>query len=112
VQTGKSADVTPLLVADRVFWVQRDDRLIRCVDGGSGAQEWTRSSHAAPLPGVMLDGNLIVASRDGQLAALDASSGQTVWHLETGLSFSSPPAIVGDTVFIGGDRALYALRIP
>jgi outer membrane protein assembly factor BamB len=61
----------------------------------------------------MSGGRLIVASRDGQLASFDASSGEAQWRMHTSVSFSSPPAVAEDIAFIGGtDRALYAIRLP
>jgi outer membrane protein assembly factor BamB len=113
VQAGASADVAPLLFADRVCWVQDDARLVTCVDARSGATLWTQPTGDVPLPAVLFGGTLMVATREGQLAAFDPSSGQSVWRLGTSVSFSSPPAIAEGIAYIGGtDRMLYALRLP
>jgi outer membrane protein assembly factor BamB len=113
VQVGAAADVAPLLFGDRVCWVQEDDGLVTCVDARSGRMFWTQSAGDAPLPGVMAGGTLMVATRGGQLAAFDPSSGQVLWRLGTSVSFSSPPAIVDSMAYVGGmDRTLYAIRLP
>jgi outer membrane protein assembly factor BamB len=113
VPTGSDSDVTPLPVGDRVCWVQSDERVITCVETNSGTTLWRQPSDAVPLAGLISDGKLIVATRDGELAAFDPATGEAPWRMHTSVSFSSPPAIANGIAFVGGvDRALYAIRLP
>jgi outer membrane protein assembly factor BamB len=113
VPTGKDSDVTPLLFGEQVYWVQREEGVITCVDASSGTSRWTQPGDGVPLAGAISGGRLIVATRDGQLAGLDSLTGDSLWRMRTSVSFSSPPAIADDVAYIGGtDRALYAIRLP
>ncbi|PSP52435.1 hypothetical protein BRC67_04470 [Halobacteriales archaeon QH_3_68_24] len=43
--------------------------------------------------------------------ALDAASGEEVWHYETGDWVECPPTVVDDTVYVGSyDSNVYSLR--
>ena len=56
------------------------------------------------------NGLVYFGSSDGNIYALDASSGALKWKFQTGDVVHSSPAIVGETLFIGSwDTYLYAL---
>jgi beta propeller repeat protein len=57
------------------------------------------------------DGKLYVGSDDGNVYALDASTGTQIWSHATGGSVESSPAVVDGMVFVGSyDSNVYALN--
>jgi outer membrane protein assembly factor BamB len=55
-------------------------------------------------------GRLFVAFLDGELVALDASTGKPLWRRNLGSHLESSPMVVGDALYIGSDRTnLFAL---
>ena len=63
--------------------------------------------HSSPA---VADGTVFVGSNDGNLYAVDASTGEEVWQFETGRWVSSSPSVIEGTVFVGsGDNTLYAV---
>jgi outer membrane protein assembly factor BamB len=74
-------------------------------------ERWTVET-ADPVEGedvstpVVADGTVyVVAESDGRLHALRAADGSERWAAGSNLSTASPPAIAGDTVYVGGDGA-------
>ena len=58
------------------------------------------------------NGKVIFASLDGNLYAIDASTGQEVWRFTGTRSLASTPVIAGDLVLVGGfDTKLHAVDI-
>ena len=81
--------------------------------GGTG---WVPASALAPpftvlwerdTPGVMLappsvvDGRAYITTEDGIVAALDATSGETVWSYEIGSPSDSAPAVSESAIYVG-----------
>jgi outer membrane protein assembly factor BamB len=52
-----------------------------------------------------------IGSHDGNVYALDASSGDKLWNYTIGDSITSSPAVNDGTVYIGGENAVYALTV-
>ena len=102
---------------------QHDWPSIRRDIGGTG---WAPNAKAAPpfavawerdTPGVLLatpavvGDNLYITTEDGIAAALDASTGETVWSYEIGSPSDSAPAVTRDAIYVGArDHRLLALE--
>jgi outer membrane protein assembly factor BamB len=68
---------------------------------------WTSKREADTAPAVA--GNLLIAPSDGQLVALNASTGQDVWTAEfTGAV--QPPVVAGDAVLLANGTTLTSRR--
>ena len=91
-------------VAGGTLYVGCFDGKVYAIDAGRGRIEW--SAHV----GGFIEGGLAVA--DGrvyaqggrELHALDADSGRGRWRAPIGSSGDHTPVVVGDTVYVGGDR--------
>ena len=54
---------------------------------------------------------LYVGVQDNNLYALNAATGETRWHYETGGAVDSSPALVDGVVYVGSvDKNVYALE--
>ena len=103
---------TPL-VHDGIIYIQNADHVIQALDGASGDLIWEYEYELpddADVRGVrnkaIYGDNLIFATRDAHLVALDAKTGQLVWdqtvaNYEHGFSYSSGP-IVANGVIVQG----------
>jgi outer membrane protein assembly factor BamB len=77
---------------------------------GTPAVRWTFTTGGAiaGAPAVV-DDMLYVGSADGNLYAVDASSGKERWHFPAGAGIASSPAVVDGTVYVGvGDSTMNA----
>ena len=109
--TGGRLDVRPVLADDSVYVAAPGENEMTCLNIDTGEVRWTSKPGAKLLTPVVDNERLIVASRDGQIVALDLRTGIELWRLTTGLTFSCPPALSDDVVYIGGtNRALYAIK--
>ncbi|MEW6555402.1 MAG: PQQ-binding-like beta-propeller repeat protein [Actinomycetota bacterium] len=55
-------------------------------------------------------GVLYLTSNQGQVLAVDAASGRTIWQLDLGVWVSAPPAVDSGVVYVGAtDHVLYSL---
>lgn len=63
---------------------------------GEGEQKLGLRQHPA-----LLDGRLYAADVEGDVRALDAQSGSTIWEVETGLRLSGGPGIGEGTLVVG-----------
>lgn len=84
------------------------------VTGNTVQTEWTRNDLAkdrivaAPL---QVDGVVYVATADNQLLALDAESGDDLWHFAAEFSIWAQPTYYEGTLFVASlDRHIYALN--
>jgi outer membrane protein assembly factor BamB len=110
VHVGKGRDIRPVLVSNRVCWVDSAEDSVTCVDIDTGVIRWERSTGRFPLPVVRTDDALIIATETGQVMVLDAQSGRQSWALSTEMRFSSPPRLADGKIFIAaGDAVIYAL---
>jgi len=56
------------------------------------------------------DGVLYLTSNLGQVMAVDAASGRTIWNLDLGVWVSAPPAVKAGVVYVGAtNHVLYSL---
>ncbi len=76
-----------------------------------GTIKWTFKTGAAvhSSPAVV-DGTVYIGSRDSNVYALDAATGEERWRFKTGSWVESSPSVVGGVVYVGSnDGRLYAL---
>ena len=76
-----------------------------------GTLKWTFNTggaiHSSPA---IVDGVVYFGSRDGNIYALDADTGEKLWEFKTDSWVESSPAVVGGIVYCGSNDAhLYAL---
>jgi outer membrane protein assembly factor BamB len=75
-----------------------------------GEVVWTFEARDEIGSPTVVDGTVFVGSRDNNVYALDASSGDQKWAFETGGWAWSAPMVVDGIVFVGsGDNNVYAL---
>lgn len=112
IPTGNRTGVQPVLAQGMVCFVGKGERHVTCVDAANGVQQWTITMANAPLTPVVKGGQLVVASRNGQIATFDLKAGVEIWRTETGIPFSSDPKIWEGVFYVGGsDGAVYALGV-
>ncbi|WP_254522246.1 PQQ-binding-like beta-propeller repeat protein [Natrinema caseinilyticum] len=108
-QLPKEITTTPTLLGS-------DDRrggrriVVGCLDGHvycfdtNGNREW-RASAGPFADGPIAIGHGMVFIRSGStLYAINADNGDHEWRVNIGSDHRNPPILVGDTVYIGGDR--------
>jgi outer membrane protein assembly factor BamB len=80
--------VTPALVA---------------LDRLTGKERWRYASPqaAAVYAPAVADGRAFAIAEDGTVVALDTSSGETLWTLNTGAPNDAPPSLVGAILYVG-----------
>jgi len=71
---------TPIIVADGRAFVAGSDGKVRCMDAGSGSEQWIFSTGGRVMAAPTLWSNrLYVTSGDGYLYTLDAGNGNLLW---------------------------------
>ena len=70
----------------------------------SGAREWRSEIGGAGGDGLAIAHRTVLARSGSTLYALDSNDGGTRWRVDLGRSTRNPPIVVGDTVYVGGDR--------
>jgi len=72
--------------------------------------KWRFQTGATVTSSAVVEGVVYVGSGDGNLYALNATSGTKLWNFTTGDSVASSPAVVNGVVYVGsGDGNLYAI---
>ena len=80
------------------------DGSVRCFDRG-GEPQWRTELRGFVEDGIAVGHGGAFAASGGRLYALDAESGRRAWQTEIGNAVRpTPPALVGDTIYVGGDR--------
>ncbi|MGH9666894.1 MAG: PQQ-dependent dehydrogenase, methanol/ethanol family, partial [Bryobacteraceae bacterium] len=92
---------------------------IRAIDAETGDVRWDfRLQEGSSSAGVLATGGgvLFVASREGNLIALDAATGKELWHYQTGAEIRSSPisfSVDGrQYIAVANDSALFAFALP
>ena len=108
---------SPLLYDDTLCFVKHLQGVFTCVDAATGATRYgparlpgIRSVFASPAGAA---GRIYIPSRDGVTQVMRNGDGFEVLasnRLEE--SFSASPAIVGDELFLRGERHLYSIAAP
>ncbi|WP_405853859.1 serine/threonine-protein kinase [Streptomyces sp. NBC_00090] len=119
--TGKpvwqtQSDVEDLLAADdtHVYLATKDNEL-RAVDAWTLRTAWTRPmisprSTGGPAKAATGGKRLVVHGRDGQVEAVDTTTGETAWKIKGQGTHGQAPSISGNTVYLGGP-SLVARRL-
>ncbi|MGW0825994.1 beta-alanine-activating enzyme beta-propeller domain-containing protein [Streptomyces sp. NPDC002845] len=78
-----------------------------------GSQRWTYSTGGPVAGAVLAAGGLVYAgSKDGNLYALDADTGDSRWQVRTGNGVYTRPAVAGGMAYFGSaDYHLYAVDV-
>ncbi len=100
-------DSTPVVLGDRVF-ASAFGAGPTCLRLSDGSVVWTRRHFGASrvLP---VGDRIVFGTADGEVVALGALDGRIAWSakLETAAAFA--PVTVGNHLFVGGDRGIWAL---
>ena len=81
---------------DRNAFVESDGPIPR------GIPRWSYQSVAELFASpTVVDNRVYLATGDGRVVALDATSGETRWEFAAGDSVKTSPAVAGDSVFVG-----------
>jgi len=92
LQPAAGDDLLFITTSDGVVALQQSD----------GAERWRlpMSGRAITVPLVWDNGWLIVATESGQILALRATDGRTVWTRDIGAPLHARPALAGDRVYL------------
>lgn len=91
-------------VAGGTLYVGCFDGAVYAVDAGRGRVEWSTHVGGFARGGVAIADGRVFAHGGRQLRVLDADGGRTLWRERVGPSDDLTPIVVGDTVYVGGDR--------
>ncbi|MCK9314420.1 MAG: PQQ-binding-like beta-propeller repeat protein, partial [Methanocorpusculum sp.] len=92
-----------------------------CIDAITGKEIRKYEIYSSPITPVITDDKLITlgailsdSSSMGGATAYNLTTGEMLWHSETGASSRASPIVAGDTVYFGTykDGILYAVDIP
>ena len=105
---------SPAIWKDQLIFNKHLSPILTSVKLESGEPVWgplrlnaLRGLFASP---VVANGRVYVAAQNGVVAVLDAKTGESLAMNQLEDGFSASPAIVGRTLYLRGDRYLYALR--
>ena len=112
---GLSYVPSPVLHEGKLYFLQRFSGILSCRDLATGEpcyeQRRIEGLDNVYASLVAADGRLYAVSRDGAAVVLEAGAEPVVLATNTlDDSFSATPAIVGSTIFLRGEDALYAIR--
>ncbi|EMA62507.1 PQQ-binding-like beta-propeller repeat protein [Halorubrum lipolyticum] len=80
------------------------DGSVRCFDR-TGKPQWRAGLRGFAEGGIAAGHGGVFAVSGGRLYALDAESGDRAWRTDIGSAVRpTPPALVGDTIYVGGER--------
>jgi len=86
------------------------DGSVRCFDP-TGKPQWRTDLWGFAEGGMAAGHGGVFAASGGRLYALNAENGNHAWQTEIGNAVRpTPPAVVGDTVYVGGER-LHAIGV-
>jgi outer membrane protein assembly factor BamB len=93
------------------------DAAFGCVNESTGELAWRSKpaelAGACELPKWLATDqrSLFTVTREGELAALDANKGTSLWHTKLPARLVTSPVLVNGVLFVGGeDGAIYAVR--
>lgn len=111
VRIGADAAFAGLLQPDRVLFAPHDAVLYALARGGNLA--WRRALPSRPAgPPLEVDGHVVVACLENQVAAFDAQSGAPAGSFKTPAEIRTPPILAGGLVALGlRDRSVIAYAL-
>ena len=83
--------------------VARGDGVITYFDI-DGTREWRTELGGFGHDGLAIGHRTLLAQSGSTLHALDTNDGGHRWRVDLGTGATNPPIVVGDTVYVGGDR--------
>ncbi|MCC6747235.1 MAG: PQQ-binding-like beta-propeller repeat protein [Deltaproteobacteria bacterium] len=108
-KTGLPRNVQPVTGAGRVY-VARGADGITALSEATGAELWSAKPGGSILSTPAYDGgSLYVASDNGTLYRLNASSGQVTGQYAAGAALATPPALAGGRVFVSSGNKVHAV---
>jgi quinohemoprotein ethanol dehydrogenase len=125
--SNDALEATPIMVDDTLFFTSTFS-IVHAVDAATGAERWRydpqvpraflRRACCGPINrGVAVyQGNVYVATLDGRLVAIDATTGTKVWEVNTVIdpdrhySITGAPRAAKGKVFIGNGGAEFGVR--
>lgn len=108
---GAGSVAWPAVVDDTVVF-GTDDGTIRAVDIDDGSGRWSHTADGSVEAAITTDsaGTAYVADSGGGVRAVDATTGDVLWHMQENDSFrSAAVATNGLVVFVGESGAIYAV---
>jgi outer membrane protein assembly factor BamB len=111
VRIGADAAFAGLLQPDRVIFAPHDAVLYALARGGNLA--WRRALPSRPAgPPLEVDGHLVVACLENQVAAFEARSGTPAGGFKTPAEIRTPPILAGGLLVLGlRDRSVIAYAL-
>ena len=106
-----TGSASPLVVAGLVV-IGDSSGVVHALDTESGAKRWSRQVDG-PIDGAAAAvGNLVLtATEAGSVYALDARTGAVTWQTTLAAGVTRSVTASADTVFVGAEGTLYALRL-
>lgn len=105
-----AADYPPAVTGSALVWSQGST--VEAVDPATGTTEWAHSFEDTANPGLLTtdaSGTVYVStSRPTSLHALDGTTGETVWSMETNFDVDGVTAVDGDIYFSELKAARYS----
>ena len=108
---GAGSVAWPAVVDDTVVF-GTDDGTIRAVDIDDGSGRWSHTADGSVEAAITTDsaGTAYVVDSGGGVRAIDATTGDVLWHVQENDSFrSAAVATNGLVVFVGESGAIYAV---
>ncbi len=107
---------SPVVIGDSVYVGTTDGELHAFSTADPFGEAWAAPANlGSPVRATpaAVDGTLYVGTEDGVLWAVDAATGEASKCFDTGDTITSPPVIVGDTIFIPAHDAqnLFAVQV-
>jgi outer membrane protein assembly factor BamB len=96
---------------DGLLYVGDVGGTVHCLDAATGAHVWKHETHGAIWASLLLAGDrLYVGNEDGTMTVLRAGRRkQLLAQIEMDAPLYSPPALVGDTLYLATANRLYVI---
>jgi outer membrane protein assembly factor BamB len=85
------------------------DKMVRCLDAGTGRELWNFATRARVESSAAISGKRVfVGSNDGRFYVLDLATGRRLWEFNAGAPLSASPGVAFGRIVIGSqDGRLY-----
>ena len=107
---------------DDLVYITEVKFLLHALESGTGEKRWTYKAKYPNLSSPVSDGeklyfstwasgNFVGESTNGELYAVNASTGELAWSLDLDIGFSTAPTIDNNTIFVGSwDGKMHAIN--
>jgi outer membrane protein assembly factor BamB len=108
-------DTRPLAVVGQHVIAGSSGGEVQALDAATGSMRWKKELRGSiVVPFASDSARVFIVNPGGRILALDASTGAIAWTFgsssEENVMILGKPALRGDTVFVGGAKAVFALR--